>query len=384
MKPLAAALAIILAVGPVLPGPAAFGQSQRAPPPDDDGGSIRITPGPTPPPRPVAPKPSTPAPGRAAAIAPSRTIDAGAPKPTQLAPVSSDGQSTVVEALEVIGHAGGPAMWTASRGASEVVIVGTYRPLPHSLAWDQARLDRALDGATALYVPKTSVGVIGGAGLVLTMGSQALSGGRRLPEVIGPGRMAHLRALALRSHSNLAQMMTRKPAVVGYTLYGDFVRAAGFSLEKPDTTVQRLARARRVPIRPLARINAAPLLRSLEKLDEAGQLACYDAALAQVEAISSRGGAAAGAWSKGRLADLRALQAPGLEDACLSGIAGSRAVMERGTTDSVASIEDALKSPGRSVALVPIEYLTRRQRGSGSPEGAGRGDQRAARLTIAR
>ena len=136
------------------------------------------------------------------------------------------------------------------------------------------------------------------------------------------------------------------------------MRAAGFSLEKPGTTVERLARAHHVPVRTLAHIDAAPLIRSLEKLDEAGQLACYDAAVAQTEAISSRGGAAAAAWGDGRFAALRALKAPGLETACLAGIAGGRAVIEKGTADTVASIEDALRRPGRSVALAPIEYLT--------------------------
>src|SRR5688572_14036097 len=62
----------------------------------------------------------------------------------------ADDTSAVVEALEVTARAPGPALWRAKRGESEVVILGGVTPLPHSLVWDQVRVDRALDGAQEL------------------------------------------------------------------------------------------------------------------------------------------------------------------------------------------------------------------------------------------
>lgn len=267
--------------------------------------------------------------------------------------------STVVEGLEVTARPLGPALWRVKRGDSEVVILGGYSPLPHSLDWNKARLQRALRGATALYVPRASIGLFSGAGVLLTLGSLSLPRGQRLPAVIGPERMRRVEAFMSRIHKDPARLMGLKPAVVGFGLYDDFARAAGLSLEKPQTTIERLAKSMGVPIRPLAKLPVASMIRSLEKLDERSQLACFDAEFAHVQAVSDTGGAAAQAWATGDLKGLRQTAAPSFEAPCLLGSPSARAVADKGVADAVASIEDALRQPGRSVAVAPIAYITR-------------------------
>ena len=283
-----------------------------------------------------------------------------APPAAQAAPAAAaDDGSTVVEALEVIARPIGPAMWRVKRGDSEVVIIGGYSPLPHSLDWNKARLQRALQGATALYVPRASIGLISGAGVFFTMGSLSLPHGQRLPDVIGPERIRKVQAFMDRIHKDPSRLMGLKPAVVGFGMYDDFARAAGLSLEKPQTTIERLAESQGVPIRPLAKLPVATMIRSLEKLDARSQLACFDAEFAHLEAVSNTGVAAAQAWAAGDLKALRGAEAPSFEAPCLLGSPTARAVADKGVADAVASIEDALRRPGRSVAVAPIAYITR-------------------------
>ena len=83
------------------------------------------------------------------------------PAPATFSPQPAEDGSALVAELEVVGRPPGPAMWRVRRGDSEVLILGAVSPLPHALAWDDARVRRAIAGARiVLEPPVASAGLL--------------------------------------------------------------------------------------------------------------------------------------------------------------------------------------------------------------------------------
>ena len=287
-----------------------------------------------------------------------QTVDRNAPARVTLRPAetSDDGTSTVVEALEVIARPLGPAVWTVTKGDAQVTVIGGYSPLPHGLQWNSARIERALRGSAGFYEAKAGLNPLEVAALFFNPGGFKLQG-RTLDQVIGPVRRERLARIAAIAKADPARMQTYKPAVAGLFAYQTFLRAAGLSAEKPGTTLRRLASQAGAPQRALARISGASLIRSLQRMDDPAQLACFDATLDQIEWESGHAVAAAGAWSEGRLSTLRAETSHAILNRCLAEGAAPRAVLDKAIADSAASIDDLLSKPGKSVAVLDLTLL---------------------------
>jgi hypothetical protein len=280
------------------------------------------------------------------------------PPPTTL---GEDASVTVSELL-VVARPPGPAMWRVRRGGSELVVLGTVRPVPHSLDWNQRRVARALDGAHHLLL-----GPVLKAGPVDTVRVLAREQGRvkqprgRTLEA-GLPRLLRLqfegaRKRALQGPERYAGW---KPAVAGYYLLSDYRQAAGLSEAKPDSTLERLAKARRVRTSRVAEYRLVELLRSAGGLDAAGHEACLQDALEQNQAEADSAIAVARAWADGDLAAVKASYRPGLLESCLARVSGGATLLERRTADTTRALAAALDRPGRTVAAVDLSLLLRR------------------------
>jgi hypothetical protein len=281
--------------------------------------------------------------------------------PPAAAPADAGLGSPVVEALEVVAHPPGPALWRVTKGQSEVVVLGGVTPLPHSLVWDTSRVERALDGATVLLLPpKTKLGVfdllkfaVGGMGKARQ--------GREVPmeDTLPPRLKAHFVAARTASGQDAKRYAKWKPVVAGFMLVNDFRAAAGLSNAKPGSTVAKLADARKVPVRAMAEYPLAPLIKRAGAVPEAVGVACLEDAVSQVEAEASRARPLAEAWAAGDLKAVKANYAPPALERCLEQAPGVAAVIERGTADSAAAILKALAEPGKAVAVVDLQFLLR-------------------------
>ena len=270
--------------------------------------------------------------------------------------------SAVVEELEVVARAPGPALWRVVRGESEVVILGGVAPLPHSLVWDTTRVDRALDGARVLLIPpRPKVGVLDMAGLALGgMGRFRGDGDAPLESGLPPRlreRFVAARTAALKDEKRYARW---KPQIAGFMLVSDFREAAGLSSAKPASTVVKLAQARRVPVRAIGEnYRLTPLAKEAARLEGETSLACLDDAVAQVEVEASKSQALAQAWAAGDLRGVRANYGPPALERCIQQVATVNALIERGTEQGVEAILAALETPGRTVAVIDLNYLLR-------------------------
>ena len=269
--------------------------------------------------------------------------------------------SAVVEELEVVARAPGPALWRVARGDSEVIILGGVTPLPHSLVWDTRRVERALDGARVLLLPpKPKMGALDFVGLALGGAGQfKLSKQTPLETTLPPRLRERFVAARVAAHKGEARYDGWKPQVAGFLLVSDFREAAGLSSAKPGSTVTKLAEARRVPVRSVGDFKLLPLAKSAVKVDQSTALACLDDAVAQVEVEASRAQALAAAWAAGDLRGVRVNYGPPKLERCVEQAPNVAALIERGTAQGVEAILAALNQPGRTVAVIDLNYLLR-------------------------
>lgn len=283
------------------------------------------------------------------------------PPPTTAQGLGDDGSATVSELL-VVARPLGPAMWRVRSGRGQVVVLGAVRPIPHALDWDQRRVARALDGADHLLLsPVLKAGPLDTVRVLAREQGRVKQPRGRTLEASLP-RLLRLqfegaRKRALQAPDRYARW---KPAVAGYYLLSDYRQAAGLSEAKPDSTLERLAKARGVRTSRVAEYRFVDLLRSAGGLDEAGHQACLQDALEQNQAEADSAIAVARAWAAGDLAAVKASYRPGLLESCLVRVGGGASLLERRTADTTRALAAALERPGRTVAVVDLSLLLRK------------------------
>jgi uncharacterized protein YbaP (TraB family) len=260
----------------------------------------------------------------------------------------------------VIKRLPGPALWRVSRGGSEVIILGGLKPLPHTLAWDTSRVANALSGADALYLePRPKVGVVDALAFLVAKGFLQLPRGETLEGVLPPAERARFLALMPTMHGKAAVYARWKPALAGLILIGDWRRAIGLSDGKPETTVKKLAEAEHVPVRYVGDFRAAPYARTIAAMSEATNLACFRAALDDIDQEAAHAEATARAWSNADLKTVSQTYTISVFQRCLMQDPSVQALVDSGTTQGVAVIENALRRPGKSVAVIDLNFLLR-------------------------
>ena len=150
-----------------------------------------------------------------------------------------------------------------------------------------------------------------------------------------------------------------KPAVAGLFLIADWRKAAGLSEGKPATTVAHLADDAHVPVQYVGDFKLDPYVATAARLSMADNIACFDAALDDVDRESAHVRAMSAAWAQGDLKTVGETYRVSLLAGCLQRIPSVQALLDRGTQDAVHTIRLALLKPGKSVAVVDLNFLLR-------------------------
>lgn len=268
--------------------------------------------------------------------------------------------SKVVEELEVVARLPGPALWKASKPDSELFILGAVTPIRHLQAWDTTRIENAIqDAVVVLLPPEGKVGMFDAVLIKLNDGSQKLSGGRKLQQVLSPAQRARFERLIKVIGRDWKPYERLKPGVAGVQLISDFRRAAGLSDAKPGSTVERLAKAHGTPSRPVAAYRLKPLLKTLTDLSEPAHLACLNDAMDEMEYESAHTTPAGKAWAEHDMAGVRANYAPNRLERCLQAAPTLDALLETTTADTANALKLVLNRPGKTVAVVDLALLLR-------------------------
>lgn len=270
-------------------------------------------------------------------------------------------RSTVLDELVVTATPAGPAMWTATKGDSEVVILGAVSPLPHQPPWDTRRLELQLsDAREVLLPPMGRVSPVQAVSMALSRNRLKMPKGQSLelslPE---PLRTRYIQTLGV-FRLDQRKYDDWKPGAAGFLMLSDMRENAGLSSAKPGSTVARMAKQHRAPVRIVGGSSVAKLFDNAKVLTQAEHERCLAMALDEMDREAALARPIADAWSRGDLETVRrGYPAPVLE-ACLMQMPSYRALVGEGVDAAVAELEKALTKPGRAVAVIDLNFLLRR------------------------
>lgn len=276
-----------------------------------------------------------------------------------LDPTPQEPGSAVVEELLVVARAPGPAIWLVEKNGAKLYVVGSASPLPHQLAWKSPRLERALDQADVLLIPpKASIGPAQIAGFVLRGGAGLRQGlGDKLEDDLPPDLKARFVASRTRAGKGAKTYQNWTPAIAGFLLLSDFRQAAGLSEAKPVSTLERMAKARKLKIKAVGQYRMSAVVKVAGKLDKAAQLACLTDALNELDYEGGRPTTIGADWARGDLAAVRARYSTSAAQRCLARAPGGAALLSQQITQSAEALSDALAKGGVAVAVVDLAYL---------------------------
>ncbi|WP_297507124.1 TraB/GumN family protein [uncultured Caulobacter sp.] len=283
-----------------------------------------------------------------------------APPPTvELGAAPAQDESAVVAELTVVAKPPGPAIWLVEKDGAKLYILGAAQPLPHRLNWSSPRLDKALSKASLVLVPpEAAVGVTQVAGFILRFGGglrQPL--GKSLENELPPDLKARFVQSREQARKGPGDYRNWKPAVAGFLLLSDFRQAAGLSEAKPVSTVERMAKARKLKVKAVGQYRMSAVTSIAGKLSPEDQLYCLRVALDEIAYDGAHSTTIGQDWAEGDLASVRARYRASAAQRCLTHVPGGQALLEKGLAQTTDAMTEALKRPGVTVAVVDLGFL---------------------------
>lgn len=256
----------------------------------------------------------------------------------------------------------GPAVWHVARGDSEVWILGTIGALPKDLNWNKAYVSELMDGAKVMLRPAgASVGIGDGVWLLINYGNRlSLPRGQALEALMTPELRARFVALRTSLGRDENRYRTDSPFRAGMRIANDFRDKRGLT---GQPGIADIADDKDVPVKPAGKQESAyDAIREVLTLPVDKQMICLGQIVDELDYQSSHAESAARAWAVG---DIRAIKAnlsdrPDLMD-CIGSMAGTLAALRaRNSATTVQAIETALTQKGKTILLVDMRELLRR------------------------
>jgi len=265
-----------------------------------------------------------------------------------------DPDAVLVEELVVVAHYGGPAWWMVSDGDTTVYVLGVPSLAPKHMQWDRTLFERRLRGANEVILPFQDVRVRPLNAFGAAFNYLRLRTSTPFEETLDPGARARFVDARVRIGQPAKRYGTRNPLAAGLLLLTDYRDHADLTNTDPIKLIKGLARQAKVPISQKS-YDIAPQLGAILRTSEAAGRACLEEVMAQVRAGPGVTRSAAKAWAEGDVPG--ALENERTYERCIAAVPGAAAFDVRVKADLVAQIEDALRKPGKAIAVVPLRPL---------------------------
>jgi uncharacterized protein YbaP (TraB family) len=267
-----------------------------------------------------------------------------------------------IETVVVTAHLAGPLMWRITKGNSTVILLPVVEPVPEKLDWNSAGVSEALKGARQLLLqPHATVGLAEGLWFMAWNSSSVLLPSETPMESTLPDAQRKRFAAARDSvHQDADRYARLRIPLAGLRLEGDFLETSKLTQEEPVDTIRHIARGLGVSPKPIAEYEAIPILKQLPAMSAEANAACMKASLDDIDALRTHGVATAQAWAKGDLETIEANYSEPHFESCIQAMPSSAALFERGVTDSMKAVNDALAKPGKTVMVVSMGGMLRK------------------------
>ncbi len=201
-----------------------------------------------------------------------------------------------------------------------------------------------------------------GAWFLITNGSKlSLPRGQRLEATLPEALRAHFIAARTAIGQDEDRYATDTPIRAAIRLQTDFKDKTKIYGYEPDATIRDLSRAKHVPISVIAKYEIVDAMKEVLNLSMAQQQACLGEAVEDVDRQSAHAAAAAKAWAVGDIKGVKQNYAESrLDDCVINAVQPVAALNERNVIDMAGAIDAALNQPGKTIVLVPIGPLLRK------------------------
>ena len=267
-----------------------------------------------------------------------------------------------IETVTVRG-APGPAVWHLTRGNSEVWILGLVGALPKGLDWNRQYLSELFDGAHAILMPpKADVGLADIAWFLIRHGGElSLPRGQTLEDGLPDDLRARFIAARDAVGGDDSDYRTDIPTRAAIRLQQDMMKKANLSGDEPRDTIRDLASHKNIPAKPITRFEAMDAIRDVLKLSPEQQRVCLAQSVEDVTWALAHADKAGRAWAVGDIKAVKVNYGESRFGACvLAAVKAMGDLDARNTADTVAAIDAALNQPGKTIAVVNMGPLLRK------------------------
>ena len=279
---------------------------------------------------------------------------APAPPPPAGQPQAIDPDAVLVEELVVVARERGPAWWTVSNGTSTVYVLGAPSLAPKRTPWDLTLLQRRLQGANVVILPFQEVKVHLAGSLGAAWNLMRLRTTKPFEDSLDGDGRARFAAAREKIGQPASRYKTNNALAAGLLLAGDYRDHSNLTNADTAKVVKVYAKMAKVPVVQKS-YDIGSLMGAIIRTPKPAARSCLDAVLQQVEAGPGVTVAAARAWAEGDTPG--ALENERTYERCINQVPGAQAFDARTKADQVAAIEQALKTPGHSVAVVQLRPL---------------------------
>ena len=267
-----------------------------------------------------------------------------------------------IESVEVRERPG-PALWHLTRGESEVWLLGTVGAMPEDLDWNKQYLSELLDGSRAILMPpKADIALTDIAWFLIWHGSElSLPRGQTLEQTLPADLRARFVAVRDTVSDDADDYRTDIPVRAAMRLQQDLRKKVDLSFGEPRDTIESLARRKRIPMAPVTRFAAMDAVREVLRLSPSQQHACLAQALEDVSWARSHADTAARAWAIGDIKTVKAHYSEWRLGNCIMGAVQKFSDIDgRNIAEYVSAIDAALDKPGKTIALIYMGPLLRK------------------------
>lgn len=256
----------------------------------------------------------------------------------------------------------GPGLWQVSGEQARLWILGTVSPLPVGMTWRAREVTHVLGKVDTVLVskpvelslPRVFWMLIAQRDLLL------LPSGRKLRDILPSDLYGRFSAQRANSGEGGDKWERYRPIIAGALLEDRALAGRGLS-DRLDVslTVRRLARERHIAVMELNTPGAADLLKALQSVPPAAELACLTTLVQTVATGIPALAARADAWASGDLTRLRALP-PSAVTACAAALDGegvADAPWQRTRDAWLAALEARLRGADATLAVIDLDLL---------------------------
>jgi len=261
--------------------------------------------------------------------------------------------STLLETLMVKAVRPGPAFWKVSDGDSTVWVLGVPSALPRGVRWKHDELKAHLRNANVLIIGTGGYTINIFDIIKLLFTAKQFKADEPLDKVISPALMARFET-ARKDLDVSDRVLELRPGFAAMALSGQFQRSLGMQDGQPERAITRDAFLR-VRTERVGRSAVVDLIKMFNEMPTRAAEVCMEDALRQIEAGKARQLESARGWTTG---DLRvAISAERGFEHCIDDDPRIKAEVNRNITEVTGAVAEALKKPGKSVAVVDLRPL---------------------------